>query len=139
MIQYVTSAAGLSECRKITRTISSSFPQAVEVAKLYTEEQSETVAVDKFKEILRNSDMWFNSEPFPSSESDEDAFVKCRDAESAEEYCPERWKAMQKWIKNAIDVSYEPYKHSYCLYLEVGYLYSVIYSSGNIFTLTLQG
>ena len=81
------------------------------MAKLYTEERSETVAVNKFKEVLRRSDMWFNSQPFPSSESGDDAFIKCRDPTSAQEHCPERWNAMQKWITNTIDVSYALYKN----------------------------
>ena len=77
------------------------------MAKLYTEEQQEHVAVDKFKEILGNPNMWFNSRTFPTSESDEDAFIKCSDSESAEEFCPKRWEAMQKWMENTKDVRNE--------------------------------
>ena len=77
------------------------------MAKLYTEEQQEHVAVDKFKEILGNSNMWFNSRTFPTSESDDDAFIKCSDSESAEEFCPKRWEAMQKWMENTKDVRNE--------------------------------
>lgn len=73
------------------------------MAKLYTEEKEEHVAVDRFKEVLGSSNMWFNSESFPIDESDEDAFIKCRDTESAKKSCPKRWEAMQKWMKNTKD------------------------------------
>ena len=59
------------------------------MAKLYTEEQQEHVAVDKFKEILGNSNMWFNSRTFPTSESDDDAFIKCSDSEKGEGILPQ--------------------------------------------------
>jgi len=49
--------------------------------------------------------MSFNSKPFPSNESGNDAFIKCIDSKSAQAYCPERWKAMQLWIKNTDKVS----------------------------------
>ena len=81
------------------------FPQAVNLAKLYTKERYKTTAINKFKKVLQNPDMWFNSRPFPSNENGNDAFIKCHDATSAQANCPERWKALQKWIKNTNNVS----------------------------------
>lgn len=80
------------------------FLQVVILAKLYTKEQNKNTAINKFKKVLQNRDQWFNSQPFPSSESGEDAFVKCHDTASAQVHCPERWKALQSWIKNTYRV-----------------------------------
>jgi len=76
------------------------YQQAVEVAKSYTGEETEVLAVPAFQQVLRHANMSFNSKPFPSNESGNDAFIKCIDSKSAQAYCPERWKAMQLWIKN---------------------------------------
>ena len=75
------------------------------MAKSYTGEETEELAVPAFQQVLRHANMSFNSEPFPSNESDNDAFIKCFDSESAQAYCPERWKAMQLWIQNTVKVS----------------------------------
>ena len=44
--------------------------------------------------------MYFNDRPFPDKESGNEAFVKCFDDKSAEEHCPERYKAMKTWVEN---------------------------------------
>ena len=75
------------------------------MAKLYTQEQNETAAVNNFKSVLRNPDRWFNSQPFPINESGNDAFINCYEPISAQANCPQRWNAMQKWINNTFDVS----------------------------------
>lgn len=81
--------------------------KAVEVAKSYTGEETEELAVPAFQLVLRGANMSFNSKPFPSNESGDNAFIKCNDPKSAQAYCPERWKAMQLWIKNTVKVSYQ--------------------------------
>ena len=81
--------------------------KAVEVAKSYTGEETEELAVPAFQRVLRDVNMSFNSKPFPNNESGENAFIKCNDSKSAQAYCPERWKAMQLWIKNTVKVSYQ--------------------------------
>ena len=81
------------------------FPKAVDVAKRYTGEQDNRTAITAFKAVLRHSNMSFNNKPFPANESDENAYIKCYDDKSAQGYCPERWKAMQKWIENTVEVS----------------------------------
>ena len=81
------------------------FPKAVDVAKRYTGEKDNRTAITAFKAVLRHSNMSFNNKPFPANESDENAYIKCYDDKSAQGYCPERWKAMQKWIENTVEVS----------------------------------
>ena len=85
------------------------------MAKQYTEEQDEVLALNQFQSALRNADKSFNSKPFPSNESGDLAFVKCADPQSAQAYCPERWKAMQLWINNTFEVSklYHSLTHFY--------------------------
>ena len=97
------------------------FLQVVILAKLYTKEQNKNTAINKFKKVLQNRDQWFNSQPFPSSESGEDAFVKCHDTASAQVHCPERWKALQSWIKNTNRVRKATV---YCLTKKFSFLYA---------------
>ena len=75
------------------------------MAKLYTRETNEAVALNMFRAVLRHANMSFNVKPFPSNESDYNAFIKCHDPKSAQAYCPVRWKAMQAWTKNTVEVS----------------------------------
>lgn len=79
------------------------YKQAVDVAKRYTGEKDNRTAITAFKAVLRHSNMSFNNKPFPANESDENAYIKCYDDKSAQGYCPERWKAMQKWIENTVE------------------------------------
>ena len=78
--------------------------KAVDLAQTYTRESDNITAVNSFKAVLRDTDMFFNSQPFPASESGNAAFLKCHNTKSAQEHCPERWKAMQEWIKNTVEV-----------------------------------
>ncbi|XP_078384992.1 uncharacterized protein LOC144667449 [Oculina patagonica] len=81
------------------------YRQAVTVAKQYTGEENEVLAVSQFQTALRQPDMPFNSKPFPSNESGDVAFRKCIDPKSAQAYCPQRWKAMQAWINNTFQTA----------------------------------
>ena len=49
--------------------------------------------------------MFFNGRPFPASESGEAAFFRCTTEKSSQQFCPNRWAAMQVWIKNTDKVS----------------------------------
>ena len=53
---------------------------------------------------IQADDKYFNEQPFPVSESDDNAFKKCFDAESAKKNCPKRWEAMQTWLKSTEEV-----------------------------------
>ena len=75
--------------------------QILEVARDVTGETNNATAVVKFKEKLKSSDNYFNSEPIPKNESDEEAHKKCSDTEGAEKYCPKRWAAMQLWFSES--------------------------------------
>ena len=75
------------------------------MAKSYTGEETDALAVTAFQQVLQHANMSFNSKPFPNNESDNNAFIKCFDSKSAQAYCPERWKALQLWIKNTVKVS----------------------------------
>lgn len=79
--------------------------QAVELAKEYTGSKKNTTAIDKFIKEMQAQDMYFNDKPFPLRESGEEAFVNCFDNKSAEDKCPERYKAMKAWLKNTDTVS----------------------------------
>lgn len=78
------------------------YKQAVDVARRYTGQQVNTTAIRDFTDALRHPNMSFNINPFPSNESDDNAFIKCIDDKSAQAYCPQRWKAMQAWINNVV-------------------------------------
>lgn len=45
--------------------------------------------------------MFFNKEPFPANESDENAHNLCTSVEEAKKYCPKRWETMEKWFAEA--------------------------------------
>ena len=76
--------------------------QILEVVREVTGETNNVRAVEKFREKLNSSENYFNSEPFPKHESDEEAYhMKCSDIEGAKKYCPERWAAMQLWFSES--------------------------------------
>lgn len=88
---------------KAWKRLNELYTQAVDLAKRYTGEEDNNTAITDFKAVLRHSNMSFNSKPFPANESGNDAHIKCYDDKSAQEYCPERWKALQKWITNTVE------------------------------------
>ena len=73
------------------------FPQILNITKQYTGITNKTEAVIAFKKELNSSRMWHNHGPFPSNESNENAFKKCISPETAKKYCPVRWAAIQRW------------------------------------------
>ncbi|KAK3737262.1 hypothetical protein QZH41_019871 [Actinostola sp. cb2023] len=78
------------------------YPQAVQVAREVTKIYNDNVtAVQEFRKLLNSSKMYFNEDPIPANESDENAFRKCSNLKGAEKYCPRRWEALQKWFKEA--------------------------------------
>ena len=79
-----------------------SFLKIVAAAKEVTGiSDNETEAVIKFKQKLNSSEMYYNTQPIPKNESDEEAHKKCRDIEGAKKYCPKRWEALQLWIADS--------------------------------------
>ena len=48
--------------------------------------------------------MFFNDGPFPVNESGEDAYMKCYDTLGALNHCPERWKALERWVNSTKEV-----------------------------------
>ena len=77
----------------------------MKLVKDYTGNSNDINARDMFISEIHAVDNYINEKPFPSNESDENAFVKCFDAESAKLYCPKRWEAMQTWIKHTNEVT----------------------------------
>ena len=71
--------------------------QVVDIAKKYTGKSNETEAIQAFRDILNSSSMWHNNGSFPKNESDENAFKKCTSPETAAQFCPVRWKAVNKY------------------------------------------
>ena len=45
--------------------------------------------------------MFFNKEPFPANESNENAHNLCTSVKEAKNYCPKRWETMEKWFAEA--------------------------------------
>ncbi|KXJ22621.1 uncharacterized protein LOC110251997 [Exaiptasia diaphana] len=76
------------------------YPKVVEIAKQITKIQKNDSAVVEFRKLLNSSDSYFN-DPIPRNESDENAHRLCSDLKGAQKYCPQRWKAMQMWFKEA--------------------------------------
>ncbi|KAK3744963.1 hypothetical protein QZH41_008490, partial [Actinostola sp. cb2023] len=73
------------------------YAEVINITKQYTGISNETEAVAEFKKVLNSSAMWHNHGPFPSNESDKDAYKKCTSPETAQKYCPVRWAAIQRW------------------------------------------
>lgn len=71
--------------------------QVLEVARNVTGLDNNTEAVKKFREMLTDRSNYFNEEPFPKNESDEEAHKRCSNIEDAKKYCPKRWEAAEKW------------------------------------------
>lgn len=71
--------------------------QVVDIAKKYTGKSNETEAIQVFRDILNSSSMWHNNGSFPKNESDENAFKKCTSPQTAAQFCPVRWKAVNKY------------------------------------------
>ena len=76
----------------------------MKLVKEYTGESDDIKARNLFITEIQAADKYFNGESFPAGESDDNAFIKCFDADSAKLYCPKRWEAMQTWIKNTDEV-----------------------------------
>ena len=70
----------------------------MQLAKEVTGENDNQTAITKFRAILNSSASYFNAEPIPKNESDEEAHKKCSDIEGAKKYCPKRWAAIQLWF-----------------------------------------
>lgn len=77
----------------------------MDLAKEYWGINDDTRARDLFISEIKRRERYFNMLPFPSEESNENAFIKCFDADSAKKHCPQRWKAMQDWIKSTQKVT----------------------------------
>ena len=57
------------------------YQQAVLIAKTVTMKDKEEEAVTEFKKYLNSSELYFNEDPFPENESNEDAYLKCKSIE----------------------------------------------------------
>ena len=75
--------------------------QILEVARQVTGEATNATVVQKFRKKLNSSESYFNAEPIPKNESDQEAHKKCSDIEGAKKYCPKRWAAMQLWFSES--------------------------------------
>jgi hypothetical protein len=74
---------------------------AREVTKIY---DNNDTAVIEFRKLLNSNKSYFNEDPIPRNEINEEAYRRCSDLEGAKKYCPTRWEAMQKWFKKAREV-----------------------------------
>lgn len=58
---------------------------------------NESKAVQTLKTRLIGKDQWHGALKFPEIESNETAYGRCVDDNSAKRYCPVRWRSMEKW------------------------------------------
>ncbi|XP_028411290.1 uncharacterized protein LOC114533870 [Dendronephthya gigantea] len=77
------------------------YPQVLEIARNLTGLSNDTEAVREFRKMLNKSSNYYNEEPFPKNESNEEAHKKCSNIEGAKKYCPKRWEAAEKWWADA--------------------------------------
>lgn len=77
----------------------------MELVREYTGKNDDTEARKLFLTEIESVGNYFNNKSFPSNESENNAFIKCIDDESAKAYCPKRWEAMQTWINNVREAS----------------------------------
>ena len=48
------------------------------ISKTVTKKDKEEEAVTEFKKYLNSSELYFNQDPFPENESNEEAYLKCK-------------------------------------------------------------
>lgn len=77
------------------------YPEVLEIARQVTGENDNDTAKQEFIQRLNQSDMFFNKEPFPANESNENAHNLCTSVKEAKKYCPKRWETMEKWFAEA--------------------------------------
>lgn len=80
------------------KILNSLYPQMIDIAKATTNEANETKAVVAMRAYLNSSEMFFNTEPFPANESDQNAHIMCRSLES-------KYKTHLRGNRNAGDLS----------------------------------
>jgi len=99
MSYFTTNAMTPREVHELgKKQLSILYPMVVEVARQVTGEPDNQTAVAKFRAKLNSSESYFNTEPIPKNESDEEAHKKCSDIEGAKKYCPKRWAALELWM-----------------------------------------
>ena len=54
------------------------YSQALKIAKQITKKENDDEAVREFRNHLNSSAMYFNENPFPENESNEEAYRKCK-------------------------------------------------------------
>ncbi|XP_031560462.1 uncharacterized protein LOC116296565 [Actinia tenebrosa] len=72
------------------------YPKAIAIAREITGVNDSDQAVTDFKKKL--SKMFFNENPIPDNETNEDAAMKCIDMASAKIHCSQRYASMLKWF-----------------------------------------
>ena len=75
--------------------------QIVNIAKNFTNEFNESLAIAAFKHHLTDRKEYFNLEPFPENESNAEAKERCQSIEDAKVFCPKRWASLQLWYEEA--------------------------------------
>ena len=77
----------------------------INLARNVTQENDSEKAKVQFIKILNRSEMFYNEEDIPKSESNATAHRLCSSINGAKKYCPIRWNAMQNWFAHAREVS----------------------------------
>ena len=72
------------------------YPEAKKIAINYFG-KNENKSVISFKQKLNNQSSYFNDAPFPTNESNDEAFTNCSSLEKAKIFCPKRYEAFEKW------------------------------------------
>ena len=77
--------------------------QVIKIAKARTKEQNESKAIKKFRIQLENDKYFYIVE---NETTNSELYMKCYDKTTAEKYCPQRWKAMNRWLESAKTVRF---------------------------------
>ncbi|XP_066927673.1 uncharacterized protein [Clytia hemisphaerica] len=87
-----------------TKLADSYYKEVEELAMEITDIDNKKEAITELKKRLKSKDFIFNKEPFPESESDDEAHEKCDSEEDAKLNCPKRWKAFEAWKNNNTEI-----------------------------------
>ena len=66
-----------------------------------TNEKNDSKAIEKFRSLLESDKFFY---PVENENKYPEPYMRCYDDETAKQNCPERWKAMTRWLESAEEV-----------------------------------
>ncbi|XP_031562253.1 uncharacterized protein LOC116298050 isoform X3 [Actinia tenebrosa] len=86
------------------KMINKLYAQVLELARNETHTSNTTQAKEMFARKLNDSSMFYGADLIPEIESNATAHERCTSSSSAKTYCPVRYKAMQRLVKDLYKV-----------------------------------